>query len=324
MTDAKKVLKELKPPITEEQRQAFFAKLSESSHPRQLAIRLLALLVTKQAGSLEKVLSLFQAELTSVLVGGPEAPAELVTMDSDTSVALWVSKQFPKIANQAEAGQYLETEKHLWILYQILRWWNNTPQFVVAISRYADEFENLTVADTGGRKRRLAKRKGGFISVINTLVKRVPTKPVAILALLDNLRLCRAWAAVSGELQEQLQDAKTYNAKLKAELDAKRSECETQKMALHSVEEREKSALDLLAQSQMAVTSFKETLQIQVGAHEAERKGLVANAIKELRRKLLPGLENIRLYADREEPNTVAIVRNAQELTIYITDFGKE
>ena len=69
------------------------------------------------------------------------------------------------------------------------------------------------------------------------------------------------------------------------------------------------------------MAELDEALKIQAGAHATERIGAVADAISTLRRKLLPELENIRLYADRAEPNAGAIVRKAEELTKFLKDF---
>ena len=109
LAEIKSALKLMVPPVTEEHRTAFITNLSESPHSRQLAFRLLALLVLKQAGRLDKILSLLERELTGLLAGGMEhLPARLPDGSSE-DVMLWVGKQFPSPATRQEAVEYLET-----------------------------------------------------------------------------------------------------------------------------------------------------------------------------------------------------------------------
>jgi hypothetical protein len=321
LADAKCALKLMIPPVTEDHRRAFITKLSESLHPKQLAFRLLALLVMKQAGRYEKVLSLLQSELTSVLAGGVEkTPTELPGSSTD-DVMLWVRKQFPSMFTLAEASQYLEREQHLWTLYQILRWSEDPAKFMVAITSYTDKLEALTMSESGGAKRRKAKKTNGFSFAIATLIKRVPSRPTALEPLLENLRLCRVFVAASAELQEQLESARSRNDRLKGELDSERTSLVAEKAAHEAVETRRKVADEELKKARVEIERLEETLRIQAGAHQTETVGASAEVLTAVRRKLLPDLENIRLYADRTEPNAAAIVRKAQELTQFLTDF---
>lgn len=321
LADAKKAIKLLIPPLTEEQRRAFVATLGESPRPKQLAFRLLALLVTNQAGRGEKLLSLLQPELTGVLAGAPDQTAEEMAARSGEDVKVWVRDQFPAIATREEGVLYLETEQHLWTLYQILRWSTDTAKFMVALTAYTDELESLTIAGGGGKKRRQAKRSAGFSSLITTLFKRVPSRPSAIESLLENLRLCRACAAASAELQEELETVRARNERLKADLESERATLAAEQTAHGEARGRETTVAAQLAQAQSEMAELDEALKIQAGAHATERIGAVADAISTLRRKLLPELENIRLYADRAEPNAGAIVRKAEELTKFLKDF---
>jgi hypothetical protein len=321
LADAKKALKTLVPPVSEGQRLDFLAKLRESSRQRQLAFRLLAILAASRSGRLQRLLSLFEAELVTVLSGGrPPMPA-VGEMPQREVVAAWVRSQFAAAATPAEAALHLEGEQHLWPLYQILRSWADTPRFVAALTLYADELQLLATAASRAKQSRQGKRPAGFSSVVSSLVKRVPTRPAALAPLLEVLRLCRVWAAASEELQQDLADTRDYSLKLKAELETERAESAAERAAREAAEARERGALASLAEAQATIDSLQETLRIQAGAHGAESKGAVADAIAELRQKFLPELENIRLYADRAEPNTAAILRKAQELTKFMTDF---
>ncbi len=323
LADAKTALKLMVPPITEEHRRVFMTKLSESQYPKQLAFRLLALLVTNQARGNEKVLSLLQTELTSLLAGGMGKLSEEQPGSSSEDVTLWVSRQFPSIFTLDEAKRYLETEQHLWTLYQILRWSADTAKFMVALTSYTDEIEALTMAGGGGKKRREAKKTGGLSNVVTTLIKRVPSRPTGVESFLENLRLCRACLAASAELQGQLENANSRNERLKAELETERSSLALEKVA-HKATEAKASATDVeLAKAQAEIQRLEEIIKIQAGAHEADKVGASAEVLTALRRKLIPDLENIRLYADRTEPNAAAIVRKAQELTQFLNDFKK-
>ncbi|HEY0552123.1 MAG TPA: hypothetical protein VGF13_21155 [Verrucomicrobiae bacterium] len=232
-------------------------------------------------------------------------------------------KQFPSIKTREEGIQYLETEQHLWTLYQILRRWEDTAKFMAALVSYTDELEALTITGGGGKKRRQTKKASGFSSIVTTLVKRVPSRPAAIEPLLENLRLCRACATASAELQEQLETTRARNETLKTDLDGERAALASEQSAREAAESRERAIEARLTETQEKAATLEETLRIQAGAHDAEKVGAVAEAITALRRKLLPELENIRLYADRTEPNTTAIIRKAQELTQFVTDFKK-
>jgi len=323
LADAKSALKLMIPTVTEDHRRAFIAKLSESLHPKQLAFRLLALLVMKQAGRYEKILSNLQSELTSVLAGGMEkTPAELPGNSTD-DVRIWVRKQFPSIFTLAEASQYLETEQHLWTLYQILRWSEHSAKFMVAISCFTDGLESLTMSQSGGAKRRKAKKTNEFSFVLTTLIKRVPSRPSVLEPFLENLRLFRVFVAASTKLQEDLESARSRNDRLNAELESERASLAAEKTTRETVEAKILVADEDLKKAQAEIESLEDTLRIQAGAHQTETVGASAEVLTAIRRKLLPDLENIRLYADRTEPNAAAIVRKAQELTQFLTDFRK-
>jgi len=323
LADAKKALKAIVPPVSEGQRLGFLAKLRESPHPRQLAFRLLAILAASKSGRLQRLLSLFEAELVTLLSGGSQSMPAVGEMPQREVVAAWVKSQFAAVAVPAEAALRLEAEQHLWPLYQILRCWADTPRFVAALTIYTDELQLLATTASRAKQPRQGKRPAGFSSVVSSLVKRVPTRPAALAPLLEVLRLCRVWAAASEELQQDLADTREYSLKLKAELETERAGSAAEKAAREDTEARERGALARLAEAKATIDSLQETLRIQAGAHGADSKGAVADAIADLRRKFLPELENIRLYADRAEPNTAAILRKAQELTKFLTDFRK-
>ncbi|HEX7653917.1 MAG TPA: hypothetical protein VF607_10445 [Verrucomicrobiae bacterium] len=321
LADAKAALKEMVPPYLEEYRTAFIAKLSESPHPKQLAFRLLAMLVTNTAGKNEKVLSLLQTELTAVLSGDIAKTPEELPGSSSEDVKVWVRQQFPCIVNIQEANQYFDTEQHLWTLYQILLWSTDTAKFLVALTSFTDELESLTMAGSGGKRRRRAKKTGGFSTVVTTLIKRVPSHPTALESLLENLRLCRACAAVSAELQEQLANAYSRNDRLKIEIEGERTALAAERKAREAAEASVSTADNELAKARAEVSRLEEALKIQAGAHETDKLGASAEVLSAIRRKIIPDLENIRLYADRSEPNAPAIVRKAQELTQFLNDF---
>jgi hypothetical protein len=323
LADLKKALKQVVHLASEEQRAALMARIGESPHPKQLAFRLLALHATGQAGSLEQIVTLLQKELTGVLVGGTVNADSFLPIGSSDDVTFWVQQQFPNTKTLDEGIKYLETEQHLWILYQILHCSGNPAKFMAAIASYTDQLEALTVAGRGGNKRRRNKKLSGFPTIAKTLIKRVPSRPTAIEPLLENLRLCRACIAASAELREELETLHVSNEKLKSELETQQASVASEQEMRSAAKSREATLAAQLMEAHDKVKSLEEALQIQAGAHGAEMVGAVAEAITALRRKMLPELENIRLYADRAEPNTTAIVRKAQELKQFVTDFPK-
>jgi hypothetical protein len=323
LADAKKALKLMTPPVAEEYRRAFMTKLSESPHPKQLAFRLLTLLVMKQAGRNEKVLSLLQTELTGVLAGEIGKCPEELPGSSSEDVIFWVHKQFPFSLTPQEASNYLETEQYLWTLYQIVRWSEDTAKFMIALASYTDELEALTMSRNGGKKNRQAKKTSGFTPVLKALIKRVPARPMAMESFLENLRLCRAFVAISAELHEQLEIAHNRNNRLKEALESERAGLAAEKATREAVEVKASASDEELKKTRSEIERLEDTLRIQAGAHKAETVGTSAEVLTAIRRKLLPDLENIRLYADRSEPNAAAIVRKAQELTQFLTDFKK-
>jgi hypothetical protein len=318
---AKTALKLIARPVTEEHRRAFITKLLESPHPKQLAFRLLALLLVKQAGRNEKVLSLLQTELTGVLAGGMEKIPEEILGSSAEDVILWVHKQFPFVFTLQEASHYLETEQHLWTLFQILRWSGDTAKFMVALASYTNELETLSISGSSAKKRREVKKQAGFSSVVKKLIKWVPSHPTALESFLENLRLCRTFVATSAELQERLETTHRQNDRLKTELQNESVALATEKTTREAVEAKAKIMDEELKKSRAEIERLEDTLRIQAGAYQTETVGASAEILTAIRRKLLPDLENIRLYADRTDPNAAAIVRKAQELTHFLNDF---
>src|ERR1039457_3521999 len=88
--EVKKALGKLKPPVTEELRQSFLQGIAQSPQPKQIAFRLLSLLVTNQAGNKAKLLSFLQSDLTAILAGSHSPSEELTAITSLESVQEWV------------------------------------------------------------------------------------------------------------------------------------------------------------------------------------------------------------------------------------------
>jgi hypothetical protein len=301
-------------------RKGFLEGITQSPQARQFAFRFLALLATNQAGKKAKTLSFLQSDLTAILAGNTSTSDDLATITSLESIQEWVCRQFPSFSEQPDYTRYLNEEHHLWTLYQVIRVSSDIPRFIAAITTYGMCLGDLTSA-AAGRKKHQPGESLPFSNVTISLLKRIPTKPLALNPLLEFLRLCCAWASVSNELQEELSSAKSRNHRLKEELEKEQVLLAAESVARQAAESRVQTLTLELAKANESIASLEQSLKIQAGAHEAAKQGAVATAVANIRQTCLPGLENIHLYADRSEPNTPAIIRKAQELSTFLTNY---
>jgi len=321
--DVKKGISWLKLPATDQGKMKFLEKLNRAPARRYFAFRLLMMVMSHQR---TKELNSVAPQLVGVLSEGFSTLVELEKFASPNLVEAWVQEQFPSIATQEEANQFWLTEKHLWVLYQIFRAWNTRVNFMAAIAEYAVCVEVVCFAGSISFTQSLigGKPQRNFQDVIRALAEAVPTKPKSIGGLLVLLKAYREWALYPQDLQASFYKLQKEKQALELTVAQQAQAIETTTNDLLTAQQKATEQATALNEAQKTSEELKASLDLQVGIHRTELLQAASRVLGDLRRTCNPKLEDIRLYANRDEPNKEAILRKVIELEAILKNYGQQ
>jgi len=321
--DVKKGVSWLKPPTTDQAKIKFLEKLNRAPARRYFAFRLLMMVMSHQR---TKELNSVASQLVGILSAGFSPLVELEKFASPKLVEAWVQEQFPPIATQEEANQLWLTEKHLWVLYQIFRAWNNRVNFMAGIAEFAVRVEVACFAGSVSFAQSLisGKPQRNFQDVVRALAEAVPTKPKSIGGLLVLLKAYREWALYPQDLQASFSKLQKEKQALEQTVAQQAQEIETTKNDLLTAQQKAAEQAETSKGIQKTSEELKASLDLQAGIHRTELLQAASRVLGDLRRTCNPKLEDIRLYANRDEPNKEAILRKVTELETILKNYGQQ
>jgi len=318
LKEAERFFSSLKPPFPPELQQAIRTRLEGTARPRYLAFRLLVRLL---AGDKAKQLSPWSQTLQQTLSANKEF-VDLTIMDDTDSVRTWVKAQFAHIKTKEEAHAFLEQDRHLWVLFQILRARRNGRYFAAGFAAYTDCLEGI--CRTGKKKYNLPKEgdpENSFVELLRHLGKKIGPKPTRVTQLLEVLKVSREWTLVPSQLTEELERTNNAAQQLQDQKGVIARELEATRSSLKEERARVAQLTAALQQAEHGVARHEQALNLQAGLHQTALSGAITQAIADLRRYFLPALEDIRLYANREAPNKEAILRKVEELESFLKEY---
>jgi hypothetical protein len=298
--DAYKALRGLQPSISEDARADYLNRLRATPSSRYVAFRLLAL---RAVGDMQTKLTPFIPQLEEIL-NADSTHLDLRKCDSLDAVSKAVSHRLSELHTKSDLKQFARARSHLPILYGVIRVWDDPARFQAAVNAFAETIDRLT------KPKRFQKSapSNNLEIVARALTERVPEKPLLGKALSEMLRISQALFRQSAETSRE-------NLELQSKIGTTTTEIETLRISL----ENETKAKEILQQEVAKLRTDLSQLESELerekghfetlkGHGEEDRERAVGDAVARLRSELLRRVENIRLFADRDQPNRQGIL----------------
>jgi len=308
-----KILRELPRPLVDADREDVIARINGSSHQKQIAFEVLSLIQdTKFAAKFRWL----EIPMLHLLGDGEEDP-KLAARSVPSEAKAWVYREFDGVRTFVEWKRFLESGKHLWVLHVILKAGSNKEVLIEALSALAECLEHCQTSRTTSKKKgAIAASDARWITkLINA---RIPAKLDLPNAFIESLFAINATAALSEALRKE-------SSGLHSRLEIYEEALSGERQARTAAEE---SAADLLANLDTALAEVAtKTKELEAqrlhntrqgGFNVVARSETINQVIAAVRQGTLHRLENIRAYADRENPNREEIVALVTEIEKHL------
>jgi hypothetical protein len=309
---ALKSLRELQPPLNQDDINGYLNQIRGSRSGPYIAFRLLAL---RSVGEMSTRLAPFIGELEQILYHGLE-PIDLRSYQSFEEIRRVIAHRLEGLVTKSDLKKFAATWDHLPLLYAVIRVWGDPPRFQAAVDSLAGELARINAA----KRSKSAAITNNLEVLARALADRTPEKPLVGKALAELLKIAQALFDQSKELARENLALETKITAGETELNAVRSQLNVEIETRQAVENEVAALRERVNELQSQLKEEKEHFDTLKGHSEEDRVRVVADAISRIRADVLRRLENIRLFADREEPNRSGILTLVEEIKQSLTD----
>jgi len=313
---ALKALLALKAPISDEARDAFFAKIKKSPSARQIAFTLLA---EGWKAKPPLVWNVVRPGLKDILADGRLFPSSDV-MTREDNRKKWLVAEFGITGRAQDSERFNASFGYLWPLFVILSFPDNESWLGQAMKEFIMEL-HASIEVGSGKSGSPIKENGATNlskSIALDIVRLVQGPATSIKALKTHLLL----ASKASGLVQTVASAHEFSSRQSQVLDrllseekAKVAEAEQQ---LATAEKAVTHANAQIAELKQKLAAADEQKNLQQGIAEMRMKDALVEQRAALRFKLRQGLGNIKLYTDREEPAKDRILKLCDELITHL------
>lgn len=310
--EAHKTLRAALPPLSEEVKTDYVNRVRTSSSSRYIAFRLLAL---RAVGEMQTKLAPFIPQLEEILFAD-SALLDLRQCDSADAVGKAVSACLASLHTKSDLKDFATARFHLPILYGLIRVWDDPARFQSGLDAFATAIDRVSKP----KKPHQGKPSNNLEILARGLIARVPERPLLGKALPEMLKISQA-------LFRQAETTSRENLELESKLAKANTDLQSLQTRLESETEAKEKLQDEIAALRAEVTGLqtglaqeKEHFETLKGHGKEERKRAVEDAVARIRSELLRRVENIRLFADREQPNRQGILTLVAEIGDIFSD----
>lgn len=307
--EAFRSLRGILPPISEQVRTEYVNRVRASSSSRYIAFRLLAL---RAVGDMQTKLTPFIPLLEEILFADT-APLDLRRCDSIEAVGNAVAETFASVRGKNDLKQFAAARSHLPILYALIRVWDNPTRFQAGLNALAAAVERIT-------RPKKAKPSNNLEILARAVIARIPEKPLIGKALPEILKIAQTLFLQAETTSRENLELESKVAKANTDVETLRAKLDTELEAKQKLQADSAILVDRLSQSQTALAQEKEHFEILKSHGVEERKRAVDDAVARMRTELLRRVENIRLFADRDQPNRQGILALVGEIQNIFTE----
>jgi hypothetical protein len=318
--DCQKALKTFSAPLQQEQRDSFVKRITDSSHRHHIAFEILCSLHNLKQnlelrwleGSMLKVLS------------GDEEPPRLSSLSIPTEARKWVQNEIQNVFRPSHWMEFVNSGRHFWILYAILRTVPNTRVLIEALNALSECAERCQNTDEFGNPKRRHIQASGGDWIVKLIKSKIPPKAELPKTFFETLFALHATASLSENVRIECDGLRVI---LKSVEDDLASEVQ----ARANAEERERDLKAKLESTSQCLEETKRELSEeklhsvrQGGFNVVAKQETISDVISSVRRGLNHRLENIRGYADREKPNRDEILALVGEIEKHLSRVEEE
>lgn len=314
--DAYKALRAVQPPMSDDVRSDFISRVKACPSARYIAFRLLSL---RAVGEMQTKLTPFIASLEEILYAGT-APVDLRNCESIEALRGFVADRLATVRDKKDLKQFASTGSHLPIMYGIVRSWDDPVRFQAGLEALASAFDQVNKPKRSDK----AKPSNSLEIVARAIVTRVPEKPLIGKALPEILKIGQS-------LFRQAEETNRDNLALQSDLAAADARAQSVQEQLEGAQQenvevraRETSLRAEVAKLRSDLERENEHFERLKGHAEQDRERAVSDAVARLRSEVSRRLENIRLFADREQPNRQGILNLVAEIAQALTGDGPD
>jgi len=309
-----KRLKELPFPLVDADRGEFIDRIKASAHQKHIAFELLNLI---QEGKFSAKVRWLELPMLQLLGDGEEDP-NITAKSVPGELKRWVYRQFDGVRSFTEWKRFTEGGKLLWVLHVILRGKCNKEVLVEGLSAFAECLEHRQTSPKASKKKGTVG--SGDVRWITKLIKaRIPAKLELSNAFIETLFAINATATLSEALRKE-------SSGLHSRLEVYEEALSSERQAKTAAEEM---AADLRTQLESALAEVEakdkelEEQRLhstrQGGFNEVAKRETINQVMATVRQGTLHRLENLRAYADRENPNREEIIALVAEIEKHLS-----
>lgn len=311
---ALKALRALERPLNERDITGYLAGIRACPTAPYIAFQLLTL---RAVGDRRTELAPFINGLEEILHQGSE-PIDLRNRQSVEDIQRPILQRLGGLKGNADLKNFAAAWNHLPVLYAIIRVWDDKARFQTALDALAAQVGRLTA----GKRSRVTPVSNNLEILARALANRVPEKAIVGKSLAELLEISHTLFRESADMsRENL----AFEAKLTAaesELSLLHDQMITEIETRQATEKQITALRKELTELQSNLKEEREHFDTLKGHSEQDRARVVADAIARIRAEVLRRLENIRLFADREQPNRAGILNLINEITESLADKG--
>lgn len=313
-TDCSKALKQLAVPASDEERNAFVARIHQSGQKLQIAFEFLWWIQgVKGAGRYRWL----EPHMLQLLGGGAEEP-RLTALPNPADAGKWVFEELKDINTPVEWKNYVASGRHLWLLHVILKARTNKPTLVEALLALTECIAHYqsTTAEGKPKKTKVQPEESQWIARL--LKARIPAKLDLPKGFIETLFALNSAASLSVDLRSESNGLRSQLERVQSTLieeEAAHAETRQREEKLKTELDNERNELEKVRKE---LEEEKEHTIRSAGFGDMAKRETVKKVLSEVRRGLTLRLENIRLFADRENPNRDEIVALVTEIERHL------
>jgi hypothetical protein len=312
--DCLKALRELENSTPEVNRVEFINRIQGSPQPQVIAFSCLMWLKDVKDGAKYRWL---EEPMTPLLSRGAESP-NLALLPNPIQVGKWVAQELRNLETLWAWNAFFAAGRHLWLLYCLFQCRDKRQHLVEGVLALANGFAHWQNLQSSGQWKNGGVQPEDTRWITRLLEARIPSRLEMSKSFVEAVYAINATAELSQSLRSETNSLWTQLNSIRAERD------EESNLRLES-ERREAQLKQDLADTQSELAKCRINLDEEMkhtvrsgGFTGVARQETIHLALSEVRRGLVSRLENIRNYADRENPNREEIIELVGEIEKHL------
>jgi len=252
-------------------------------------------------------------------VDNGDAEPDLAAKPVPSEAKTWVYREFSGVRSLADLKRFVATGRHLWILHVILKSMPNKQILVEALTALSECVEHCQNTLADGKQKRVAIQASESKWIAKLIKARIPNKLDLSKAFVEALFAINSTAALS---ETVLKESNGLNFRLKEieeELAGEKKARTSAEQQAHNLQEKLTSTIGEMEKTRKELEEERLHSTRQGGFNVVARNETINHVLSLVRQGITHRLENIRAYADRENPDREEIVALVAEIEKHLS-----